>query len=196
MYLGKDIAGLVFGRLTVVSESMDHKKYGRRYWNCVCECGIYKVVSGASLMRGSSTSCGSCAHKTHGMSKTPTYVSWKSMIERCTSPRSRDYPRYGAVGVSVAPEWRKFDRFLADMGVRPDGTTLDRMDGSKGYEPGNCRWASPEEQGFNRKTTIAIEFNGVTDSVSGWARRLGIHRNSMAKRLKKWPLDKALSSSK
>lgn len=194
MYAGKDMSGLRFGSLTVVSEDTLGKGRGGRVWNVVCDCGTGKSVLGASLRNGKSTSCGSCSHKTHGKSNTPTYGSWKSMIERCTATDSKDYPRYGGRGITVCERWLKFENFLEDMGERPEGKTLDRYPKQDGnYEPGNCRWATHEEQGFNRKTTNVIEFNGVSDSESGWARRLGMSATCLRKRLKKWSLERALT---
>lgn len=91
---------------------------------------------------------------THGMSKTPTYTSWMLMRARCYYPGSPGFPGYGGSGITVCDRWRdSFDAFLADMGERPSGTTLDRIDNSKGYEPGNCRWATPAQQSANRSAT-------------------------------------------
>jgi hypothetical protein len=81
---------------------------------------------------------------------TPTYRSWEGMKRRCLSPKATNYHLYGAKGVTVCERWLTFDNFLADMGVRPSGLTLDRIDGSKGYEPGNCRWATRLSQNQNR----------------------------------------------
>lgn len=83
--------------------------------------------------------------------KTPTYRSWKAMIQRCTNPNAINYANYGGRGVTVAPEWRSFQQFLADMGERPEGTSLDRIDVNSGYGPGLCRWATRKEQAQNRR---------------------------------------------
>lgn len=91
----------------------------------------------------------------HPLMNSPTYVSWKSMISRCYRPLDASYVRYGAVGVSVCDRWRdSFAMFVEDMGVRPDGHTLDRIDNAKGYEPSNCRWATREAQSANRASTL------------------------------------------
>lgn len=88
---------------------------------------------------------------THGKSKTPTYYSWDSMIQRCTNPNSPAWPYYGGRGITVCERWRKFSNFLADMGVRPDDLVLDRIDNDGNYEPGNCRWTDWETQNNNRR---------------------------------------------
>lgn len=111
------------------------------------------------LRSGHAKSCG-CLHseivaknKTiHGQLKTPAYFSWQAMIGRCTNPNHIAYPWYGARGIKVCESWLTFANFFADMGERPEGTTLDRKDNEKGYEPGNCRWATRQEQDANRRT--------------------------------------------
>lgn len=89
----------------------------------------------------------------HTISRAPsrTYVTWSHMIQRCTNPKRPAYARYGGRGITVCDRWLKFENFLADMGERPDGKTLDRFPNNKGnYEPGNCRWATVTEQNQNR----------------------------------------------
>jgi len=87
----------------------------------------------------------------HGMTYTPTYQSWANMKKRCLNPNSPDYPLYGGRGVSVHPPWLDFRNFLADMGECPPGLTLDRIDPYGNYEPGNCRWATYQEQRVNQR---------------------------------------------
>lgn len=89
----------------------------------------------------------------------PTYQSWCSMIQRCTNPNRESWPYYGGRGITVCPRWMSFDNFLEDMGERPPGLSLDRIDNDGNYEPGNCRWATPEEQHANRRAyTVTPEY--------------------------------------
>ncbi len=93
-----------------------------------------------------------------GGKPSPTYVSWQAMLARCTYPRSRSFARYGGAGIGVCDSWRSsFDAFLADMGPRPAGRTLDRANNAEGYGPDNCRWATTAEQAANRSSTTRPE---------------------------------------
>lgn len=103
------------------------------------------------------------------MSHTPTYKSWDCMWQRCENPKDLSYPRYGARGIRVCERWALFANFVADMGVRPAGMTLDRIDNEKGYEPGNCRWATDSDQSRNRSSTRHVDAFGETKPVVAWA---------------------------
>ena len=153
-----DLTGKTFGRLTVLELSQE-KISRSRAWLCRCECGTEKLIRSAQLRSGDTQSCG-CFNverrkerfTRHGGYKTPEYKSWQSMKIRCQNPNNHGYARYGAVGISVCERWQVFENFLADMGPRPAGTSIDRYpDGSGNYEPGNCRWATAGEQTLNKK---------------------------------------------
>jgi hypothetical protein len=105
-------------------------------------------------------------------------------MARCCSPRCTAYPRYGGAGIGVCEAWKTFSAFLADMGPRPPGTSIDRIDNANGYEPGNCRWATPKEQANNRKSNVFIEFQGERRTVAEWGERFGISRNTLLTRIK------------
>lgn len=92
----------------------------------------------------------------HGHSRTPTYYSWINMLTRCTNERNSHYGFYGARGISVCDRWKTFSDFLADMGEKPKGMSLDRIDNDGNYEPGNCRWATHRTQSRNRRSTKAV----------------------------------------
>ncbi len=93
--------------------------------------------------------------------KSPTWYSWASMLDRCTNPNAANWNRYGGRGIKIVDAWQDFAVFLADVGERPEGKTLDRIDNNGNYEPGNCRWATVQENNQNRKYSTACK-NGCT----------------------------------
>lgn len=166
-----DLTGQRFGRLTAVAPSRPRK--GRTFWTWACDCGTEKEINSAHVRYGRVQSCGcylaevlvserhvercrAAAKKprSHGMSKTPEHAVWKTMRQRCTNPRLRDYRWYGALGVKVCARWDDFAAFYADMGPA-NGLTLDRIDPTGDYEPGNCRWASWEVQRQNKRANAS-----------------------------------------
>lgn len=119
-----------------------------------------------------------------GSENYPAYSTWMSMIGRCHRPTHSAYHKYGGRGVAVCNRWREsFESFLADMGSRPEGTSIDRIDGARGYEPSNCRWATAIEQNANRRTSRLVTINGETATVNEWARRTGLTGTGFADRL-------------
>lgn len=146
--------GKTFGSWHVIDDS--HRKFGKVHCLCVCVCGTKRIVAVQTLRNGTSASCG-CQHhgkplEMHGMSDSLTYKNWRSMTQRCHNPKNVGYPWYGAKGVKVCERWRKsFTAFLSDMGERPPhASTVDRIDNKKAYGPGNCRWATQQEQTQNQ----------------------------------------------
>lgn len=124
-----------------------------------------------------------------------TYRSWLGMLERCTNPKHKHYTRYGGRGIVVCKRWLKFDNFLADMGVRPPGKSIDRIDNNGPYRKSNCKWATRKEQARNSPVTKYLMHNGVTRSMEDWSRYLGLARYGVHDRLKQgWSRARALST--
>lgn len=137
--------------------------------------------------------------KTHlhrRITPSPTYSTWCAIKKRCNNPKASGYFRYGARGIKVHPEWDKsFEAFLRGVGERPSlGHSLDRIDGTKGYVPGNVRWATHREQQSNRSNNTRLTFNGETLIAIEWARKLGMKPNTLYMRLASgWSLERALT---
>lgn len=196
--------GKRYGRLVVVSlEYRTPRKGGRRVFAvCVCDCGRNKSVDLRKLRSGDTQSCGCSrgelisARKTrHGQSGSVLHRAWASMITRCENPRSASYARYGGRGIRVCRGWREsFEAFAADMGPRPTGASLDRIDNDGHYEPGNCRWATQQQQQRNRRTNFRLTFGGQTACVSEWAEKTGLRPDTLLCRLKLgWSVEDALT---
>lgn len=153
----KDIAGMKAGRLTVVS--LSHVEGGSAFWNCMCQCGQTKVISGKSIRSNVVASCGCIRIEqlidrstTHGQTGSPTYYSWANMIQRCTNPSHPRYEDWGGRGIQVCDRWHSFELFLEDMGVKPDGDfSIERLNNNKGYVRDNCKWATRLEQANNKR---------------------------------------------
>lgn len=151
-----DITGQKFGRLTVTGKSVRLSLAGA-LWECSCDCGGTTVVNSLKLRTGKTQSCG-CYRKeildqtTHGLSnKSRTYRTWKEMRNRCNNPNADNWKWYGGRGIRICPEWNDYAVFLADMGERPEGMTLDRKNGDEDYSPSNCRWATAKQQAENNR---------------------------------------------
>ena len=201
--MGKQIlADDRFGNWTVLGKGKSCGKH--RLVKVQCDCGTVKEIQRASLLNGRSRSCGclfpekiKAANTKHGMIDTPTYRSWQSMNKRCNNSNDPMYYLYGGSGIAVSDEWSSFERFYADMGERPEGSSLDRIDGSKGYSSDNCRWATPREQALNRSTTKhdSIQYKGKTQALTEWADELGIKASVLYARIvkMKWSVERAFT---
>jgi hypothetical protein len=123
-----------------------------------------------------------------------TYDVWQSMKQRCLNPTAMLFEYYGGRGITVQESWKgSFQSFLEDMGCKPSGYTLERLDNELGYNKDNCKWTTYKEQSRNRRSSVKITFEGETLVLKDWADRLGISPPGLKYRLNNWPLEKALS---
>lgn len=185
--------GKVFGKLTVLRQDSTLRARPELYWICECSCGTIKAIGGHTLRKGETLSCG-CYHdvaqRTHGKTRTRVYSTYRAMKDRCYTPKARRYNNYGGKGIKVCAEWKEsFENFYKDMGERPPGKSLDRVDGNKDYSKSNCRWADIFEQNRNKRTNVWIDlksckmvlgqacaFVGILDGhVNQWRRKYGVH---------------------
>lgn len=190
----KDLTGQRFGRLEVLGRAAATQGNRGARWLCKCDCGNETISRSDALKNGRAKSCG-CRraelggkrmvemHTTHGMYGTPEYRTWRSMVDRCTNPNSQCWSDYGGRGVTVRKRWLKFENFYADMGNRPEGTTLDRIDVNGGYEPDNCRWADRKTQARNKRNNHLIEHGGETLTMAEWAERSDMPQWKLKQRL-------------
>lgn len=185
--ISKNVSGQKFDMLLAVE--IIGKRGKANLWKCICDCGSETFAIVSQLTRGDRTSCG-CKKKQkrsprpdlilrnkqnakHAMSKSHTYKSWKSMKSRCYDKNDKDYPRWGGRGITVCDSWKNsFIEFYKDMGDRPNGHTIDRIDNNGNYEPKNCRWAVPKVQSNNTRKNYYIEYMGKTQTVKQWAEEL------------------------
>lgn len=132
----------------------------------------------------------------HGGHGTLTYARWKSMMQRCHVVTATNYKHYGAKGITVCERWHDFAAFLADMGECPEKQfTLDRKENNKGYEPGNCRWATMADQNRNRSHCVELTHQGRTMILRDWAEEIGISPNALAQRLYLgWTVERSLTT--
>lgn len=155
-------------------------------------------MSAKKGVQGFAKDHGHTSSKGGKVSKTPTYNSWWSMICRCTYSTMPSYPYYGGRGIKVTENWLGKDgfiNFLADMGERPEGTTLDRIDKDRDYEPNNCRWADIFTQNNNHSHVKYVTYQGKTMNVRNWAKTLGIRESIIYKRLwMGWSVEKAFTT--
>lgn len=201
-----DITGQRFGRL--IALSVDHIAPSGAKWLCKCDCGNSVITYSASLRFGKTASCGCLRTENniklrtkHGHSpkdkETSTYTVWLSMKARCHTPTNSKYEHYGKRGITVCPEWRNFfEAFLRDMGEKPEGLSLDRIDNNKGYYKENCRWATLVEQANNKRNNHLHTFQGESLTLAGWARKLGVNTQTLRSRyyLCGWSIDKILTT--
>lgn len=182
-----------FGRLVVLASPFIAKR-GVALVRCRCDCGKTSTPQARYLLNGHTRSCG-CSRRTHGCTGTPTHDTWSAMRDRCGNPRSPNYPKYGARGIRVCTRWdSSFPAFLADMGERPDRTySIDRIDRSKGYFKGNCRWATARQQMNNRECNRRLTVGTKTHTLAEWSALSGVPETTISTRLGKgWSTEDAV----
>jgi hypothetical protein len=199
-----DMTGRKFGRLLILG--LGEKRGSRLLWRVRCDCGTEKQSGGGDIRSGKIISCGCWKRekaraagdrtRTHGMSGTSTHNIWDTMIQRCHNPNRKDYQRYGGIGITVCDRWRNsFEHFLADMGERPTGLSIDRRDGTKGYSPDNCRWATNVEQARNSKSARLVTIAGKTKCVTEWLVDIGLSDTAyQSRRHRGWDDARALTT--
>lgn len=184
----------VFGRLTVLQPNATR----RLFYDCSCKCGGSASVIVYSLLDGTTKSCG-CLHReqaaknmrqasmqqtTHNLSRHPLYPVWRAMHARCYKQTSEQFNNYGGRGIKVCDRWHDVQNFIADMGERPRGYLIERINNDGNYEPSNCRWSSPYEQSINRRITVMLTVDGITKPVAEWSKETGIHYKALTERIK------------
>ncbi len=203
--------GQRYGRL-VVQSILRHNHRHEAIVSCVCDCGA-EIERNLSLLRSGNTSSCGCLHREiataiilvsgrvkHGEARgyqcSPEYVAWLTMRRRCCDTRGKHYRHYGGRGIAVCERWiEDFPTFLTDMGRRPTPQhSLDRIDNDGNYEPGNCRWATQQEQCNNTRHNRLLALNGRSQTLAQWTAELGVDRGLIQARLRLgWSIEDALT---
>lgn len=172
----KDLTGYKFGDLTVIHQVESRKR--QRFWLCLCTCGKTTIVGTGNLTSGKTKSCGHRKNAPkHGKAGTRIYTIYQSMKQRCENPHNTNYKSYGGRGIKVCQAWRKSFEIFSEWALSngyDDSLELDRINVNGDYSPENCRWISHLEQCQNRRTNVTVTINGVTHTLSEWARETGI----------------------
>lgn len=195
--------GATFGNLTVKSLKAANMRY---VVLCSCKCGNERYIPSAKLLKGQKTCCHKCPLSrkttlTHGHSRggkggrTPEYIFWCDMKQRCHVKTHESFQRYGGSGISVCKRWMKFENFLADMGPKPSPKhSIERIKNSIGYRPSNCRWATPKEQTRNRSNTVMLRHEGAMKLLAEWAEIFKLPYGAVLDRTRRgWPSQRALT---
>lgn len=195
-----DRLGQRYGRLLVTERASNKSETDTNArWKCLCDCGRETVQYGQDLKKGKVISCGCWNEEKrfkHGLANTPVHRVWIGMRSRCNNPQSREYVNYGGRGIKVCERWDSFENFVADMGVRPEGYSIDRINNDGNYEPSNCRWATTTQQLNNRRVNRVLELNGERRTIGEWSAKLGIGWHTIRSRVDRygWTIEKALTT--
>ena len=197
--------GETHGRLTVIAKA-GRTQDRKTLVSCQCECGSQIVATLRNLRNGNTKSCGCLANESraktsksnaiHGMYNTAEYHAWEAMIQRCRNPAVKSWKNYGGRGITVCDRWSDFVNFYADMGARPIGCSLDRIDNEGPYTPDNCRWATWETQNRNTRASVFVTINGEKAHIIEWAERYNISIWTIRHRLRAgWEPEKAVTTA-
>lgn len=206
-----DLTGQRFGRLVAIEHAgrvVNKSGFRTTLWKCKCDCGKETIVRYPLLVSGNTRSCGCLEQENKErivriaqeknrrsvsadfegkLEAHPLYKTWKSMLMRCNNPNVLGYKHYGGRGIKVCDRWSGhlgFENFVNDMGERPDGTTLDRIDVNGSYGPSNCRWATTEQQMNNRTDNSRIILNGESITCSQLCKKYGFYYTWVAHQLR------------
>lgn len=201
----KVMPGERYGRWVIVNE-VEFNNAGSRKFICKCDCGTMRAVRLTHLRQGVSKSCGCLGGELsrkratkHGYAGTALYACWQDMIKRCINPKHKRYKDWGGRGISICKEWMDIESFVkwAQASGYKEELLLERIDNDGNYEPSNCRWATMQEQGNNRRDNRFIAYKGETKTLTQWSRKLGLSSSALSERLKRgWTIQKALETPK
>jgi len=192
-----------FGKLTALENLGRRAEDGKVEWRCKCDCGNETIVTEKNLKNGNSTSCGCvrlekatkhkhCIHKGHSV----TYRTWQGIKQRCNNPNCEEYHNYGGRGIKICDEWNAPDGFvifLRDMGEKPKGKSIDRIDNNGNYCKENCRWATHKEQCNNTRRNKYYTFHGIIKTLNQWADTVNIPKDILQSRVSHWgAIDKVI----
>jgi hypothetical protein len=189
----KDISGNIYGKLLVVNY------LGKKKWLCKCLCGKTTIVRKSTLVNGNTKSCG-CGRIRHGEAREKTYLAWQAMKARCLNKNSKGYYLYGGRGITVCDRWldknNGYLNFKFDLGEKPTGKSLDRIDVNGNYEPSNCRWATSSEQQNNRRDNQILTLNDESHTVVWWSNQTGLDKKLIRNRTRRGWSDKKTLTTK
>ena len=192
--------GSVFERLTITGDG-PRQFCGARTWTWICSCGEKGCSQMCAIKQGVTKSCG-CYNRSMGKARrkedardrNPVYGVWCSMRERCRLKTVKSYRHYGGRGIKVCDRWNDFDLFVADMGPRPKGGTIERIDVNGNYDPSNCRWATHKEQMNNARFNVFLDLFGERITIAQASDKYGVPYHRLYGRIRKgWPAEKAVT---
>lgn len=200
--------GSKFNRLTILALAgpADHRQ---KLVRCRCDCGTERVMDAYAVVHGKAKSCGCLkresarqsvrkvheGNRTHGLVHSGTYRTWQGMVDRCRNARNPRFSSYGGRWITVCERWLKFEGFLADMGQRPQGKSIDRIDNGGNYESSNCRWATPTQQQRNMRGTTYATYRGLRQVLRDLCDAKGLSHEMVRTRIRRgWDVARAIET--